>query len=331
MHTSDLQDLITIAKEITNDLAWDDYLILYTNNPERLRSLYKIPESQAIRVNGFLRNLRVKSELKSIAEAVVPPLPQHPSDEQMRAAALEMQWGNNPRKELGIYLREDSSSSWVQAGRLSLLRGMGYPFTQEDVVDQITRNLSFDIGTDGSLAVRLLETGTGPLAPEDEITIIGSILEEAYISSPEEGGPGAGIYPMVQTLWYGQGTVVKAGNTAITVATNTGQRFNHVAFQAAAAMGDATEMTFTLGRGDYILEVLYTSGTNRGIVEFFMGDESIGTLDTYSAAAANNKTTKLAFTLDLSGVQKLKTVIIDKAAASTSYFLYITALFIYPA
>lgn len=96
-------------------------------------------------------------------------------------------------------------------------------------------------------------------------------------------------------------------------------------------LNDTVELDFPLKAGNYKLEILYGTGTTRGIVSIYLNNALIGTLDTYSSSGSSQLKYNLNFSVNNSGRQNLKFVVASKNPSSSWYRFSCTALFINPA
>ena len=139
-------------------------------------------------------------------------------------------------------------------------------------------------------------------------------------------------YPSSFTYLWGYGGSAYNGSSqkSFNNAALSGIEFYRSSYLDPSQLGDTIELEFPLKSGNYKLELLYGTGTNRGIASIYFNDSLIGTLDSYSSSGSNQIKYNINFSASTSGRHKLKIVIANKNTSSSGYRFSATALFINP-
>lgn len=129
---------------------------------------------QTLRFYGFLTSLRARIEIKSLPESR-PPASEITDSTLDRTIALQTyEWGA-PRIHLEL-LMKTSRQPWLPIAAISCRNVR--PYMLMDLMPYLTNNLSFDMGNDAVLGVRVVNVGYGLLTIIDRITIVGCVREE---------------------------------------------------------------------------------------------------------------------------------------------------------
>lgn len=137
------------------------------------------------------------------------------------------------------------------------------------------------------------------------------------------------VLPVEFAHFWGYNTKVITGTNAFTHTVTTSQRFCVHVNQNPTAQNNECEFTAPLAAGDYKMQLLGTTGTNRGILAVTMNDSAIGSaFDWYAASAAFNVVQTITFTVTAGGLQVFRLKSTTKNASSTNYALNLTAIFI---
>ena len=135
-------------------------------------------------------------------------------------------------------------------------------------------------------------------------------------------------FPKQTTLLFDE-FVVEVGNSKQTN-LQSNQFYNFFSFQNPAALNDQSSRQFFLAAGNYTLNILGTSSTNRGISQILIDEVVQGTLDWYAAKNTQNVIKTLTVTVPSDGTHKLTCKASGKNVASTDYFLVLTKLWFTP-
>lgn len=129
---------------------------------------------QTLRFYGFITSLRMKVDINSIAESVLPNLEADASRTERLTALRDMEW-RSARKQISFYLKT-ARVDWQQIFDISLLNRL--PYYQVNLLPYLTDNISFDTSNDCQIGARITDAGYGLLGSADRITIYGSVREE---------------------------------------------------------------------------------------------------------------------------------------------------------
>jgi hypothetical protein len=129
---------------------------------------------QTLRFYGFITSLRMKVDINSIQESVLPNLEADASRTERLTALRDMEW-RSPRKQISFYLKT-AYVDWQPIFDISLLNRL--PYYQVNLLPYLTDNISFDTSNDCQLGARITDAGYGLLSGEDRITLYGSVREE---------------------------------------------------------------------------------------------------------------------------------------------------------
>jgi len=129
---------------------------------------------QTLRFYGFITSLRMKVDINSIQESVLPNLEADASRTERLTALRDMEW-RSARKQISFYLKT-AHVDWQPLFDISLLNRL--PYYQVNLLPYLTDNMSFDTSNDCVLAARITDAGYGLLEGQDRITIYGSVREE---------------------------------------------------------------------------------------------------------------------------------------------------------
>jgi hypothetical protein len=163
--------------------------IIKSFNPTTLRQTIYTPgylspwdKSSTIRFYGFITSLRMKVDISSLPESVIPNLELTSSRTERLTAVRDLEW-NSPRKQINFYL-QNTHSGLVQIASVSLLNRV--PYYHVNLLGYLTDGLSFDVGNDTRLEAEIIDAGYGLLAGNDNVAIFGSAKEEATVLPVEK-------------------------------------------------------------------------------------------------------------------------------------------------
>ncbi len=116
-------------------------------------------------------------------------------------------------------------------------------------------------------------------------------------------------------------------------------QWDNVVFSVAQALGAVQRSTgaqhaeasfdFYAESGTYILDVVHTRGNDRGIYTVEVDGASVGTIDGYVAAGGAAMTTSIAgIHLATTGVHRARLRMATKNASSSSYFGYLSEMYL---
>jgi hypothetical protein len=129
--------------------------------------------------------------------------------------------------------------------------------------------------------------------------------------------------PTRATMWHDE-CLVTAGN-AISTAVDTAHVYNAQFFQSAAANGDTFTNGFFLKAGTYTFSALGITSTDRGLIDWYIDNVKVVSLqDWYAAATTRNVIKTASVTVTGDGYHVLKGVVNGKNAASTSFIMVLT-------
>lgn len=131
--------------------------------------------------NGYIKNLRAKATIKSLAEVQMPVFNIEDTQSIRAQKSLNLEWGS-ARKQMDCYISWNNSS-WFCVGSVSLLNPSGYPYRSYNLQDVYTDNLALELGDNGRIGIGISDAGYGLLSGADEVIIYGSYLEEVIIVS----------------------------------------------------------------------------------------------------------------------------------------------------
>lgn len=180
----------TISKKLP--IGSDAIFTIYENRAETIKNQL-LPESkyQLISCNAFIRNLKLKSTIKSIPEAPLPVFPATASDTEKLQITLDIEW-KSPRKNANLLL-SSAPGVWDEIAYLSLLNVSGYPFRTYNIMDAFTDNLAIDLGDNGQVGIQISNVNYGLLTEVDSVVAYGSVVEEITVSSADPVPTGGGI------------------------------------------------------------------------------------------------------------------------------------------
>lgn len=137
--------------------------------------------SNAISINGFLKNLKGYSNITSLAEAGLPNILLEDTDQDRLIKAMNIEWGSE-RIQLDLEVSADGLN-FIKIGAISLINQMGYPYRNYSLLDFFTDGLAAEIGTNSQIACSIKDVGFGKLTSADELTIYGSVTQEIVMNT----------------------------------------------------------------------------------------------------------------------------------------------------
>lgn len=140
-------------------------------------SQYLLEGAEHVIYNGFVKTLRAKVIINSIAETTLPGLTIEQSRNERLMALRNVEW-NSPRKQLDLYFAEHHGN-WVNIGSVSLLNIP--PFRIINLMEYFTENIAVELGSTGAIGVAVKDVGYGLLGANDEIVVYGSGTTEVVV------------------------------------------------------------------------------------------------------------------------------------------------------
>lgn len=137
---------------------------------------------------------------------------------------------------------------------------------------------------------------------------------------------GSAIYPQIATAFIYDFEIV-TGVSSYVRFVDTAQIFATWGYQNTQADGDAVQVPVLLKAATYDFEVLGTTDSNRGLIDWSMdGTNFVTGQDWYSASRVNNVVKTGTVTIASDGRHLLKLTINGKNASSSSYYFGITRI-----
>lgn len=151
---------------------------------------------EGVRYSGFLTSLRLAVDITSIAEVSFPTIEPGMSDGEISALMAGISQ-SSPQKQLSLWL-ESSDSEAIRIAAVTLYNRR--PYYSVDLLFYLTDAPAFDIASDAVLSLQIENAGFGLLQNQDQVTIIGSAVEEGENTAPSLnitvlGGGGSGPSP----------------------------------------------------------------------------------------------------------------------------------------
>lgn len=131
--------------------------------------------SNTQRYYGFIKSLRAKIDINSLAEAQIPDVDLTTSRTERMTAVRDMEWGA-ARMELEL-LMKTARVPWTAIAKVSLLRRD--PYYHVNLLNYFGDGLTFEVGNDTTIGARIINAGYGLLSGTDEVVIFGCCQEEA--------------------------------------------------------------------------------------------------------------------------------------------------------
>lgn len=157
-----------ILKTFTADDA-DNIVTLY--EPTR------VPNIDDLWYTAHLQSLRATIAVTSTAPVEIPELEDFtPRAERIRAMR-QIEWGSE-RREMDIFLKK-LGGDWQLLFTVSLLHRQGLPYYQVNLLQGLTTNADFGLGTDMAIGAGIAYRMFGPLADGDRVTLSGVVKQEA--------------------------------------------------------------------------------------------------------------------------------------------------------
>jgi hypothetical protein len=153
---------------------------------------------------------------------------------------------------------------------------------------------------------------------------INEVLRLNYLFNKAAREVSAGVAPTARfaRMWHRDAELI-AGPAALSI-SNTGYFPYGAAFEQTLPnpILHVFENYFTLDAGTYDFRVLCRTANDAGILQWFIDNVSIGTMDFYSAGAVNYVQKTIAgITIGTSGAHTLKGDVTTKHASSSNYFI----------
>ncbi|MGJ3253693.1 MAG: hypothetical protein ACFE0J_21540 [Elainellaceae cyanobacterium] len=140
--------------------------------------------STVLRYSGIIRSLRAKIKIESLPESTLPNMDVTTSRTDRLSALRELEW-NSPRKQFDVWLR-NAYVQWTHIFSVSALNRP--PFYQVDLLPFFCGDFEYYLAEDSAIGISITDVGYGLLHSGDEITIFGSVREEAN-ALPGDGQP----------------------------------------------------------------------------------------------------------------------------------------------
>lgn len=163
-----------------------------------------------LRYYGFITDLRVRIDINSIAESVIPNLGVESSRTDRLTAVRDMEW-NSARKELQLFL-ETSHHPAVMIGAVSLLNRL--PFYVVNLMPYFTDSGIINIANDARIMARVKDAGYGLLQSTDELVVFGSVKEEVT-TLPEEEAVISSCSPYTFTIGTANSQILPANSNRL--------------------------------------------------------------------------------------------------------------------
>ena len=149
---------------------------------------------------------------------------------------------------------------------------------------------------------------------------IGSDTAQTLINTAASGNAGEG-HVTLEVMAYNsitQGTWLWQINNN---AENNGRIYN-----STHADGDEIVYSMFLDAGTYTLIVIYASGPNGGIIDFYVDNVVVKSVDTWTGAATqNNRSVTTSIVISDAGLKTLKFKVNGKNAASGNHYVMLQA------
>lgn len=190
-------------------------------------------EAEHVIINGFLKNFRIKSQLRSIPEITLPNLPIDQSRTERLNAIRNIEW-TNPRKHLKLHFAS-TANDWHHVATVSLLNVM--PYRLINLMEYFTPNIALELGATGAVGVSVEDAGYGLLTGNDELVLYGSATTEVVVI-PSEIRPIDGCTPYSWEIGTTSQLILPGltGRKQITL-TNTGDGEIYLNLGNAAVLG----------------------------------------------------------------------------------------------
>lgn len=141
--------------------------------------------------------------------------------------------------------------------------------------------------------------------------------------------PGAAVYPKRATMWHDESLFI-AGGAVTRNSISLTHPYTTRTFTTTPAVDDEFTNSFSVASGTYTLSQLGVSGTNRGIITWFIDGVSQGTTDWYNATLVEGVVKTLSVTVVGDGYHKISGKLATKNASSTDYFAVLTKFWLAP-
>ena len=210
----------------------DRIITIYQPSHDAQDATY-LKTAEHIILNGFIKTLRAKTAIKSLAEVVLPNITLEESRTQRLSLMRNVEW-NSPRKELRLYLAE-TFNDWHHIASVSLLNVP--PYRLINLMEYFTENIAIELGATGAIGVSIFNAGYGLLGNNDEVVIYGSGTTEVVVI-PSEVAPIEGCTPHNWTVTTTSQLILPAqdGRKQITL-SNNGPGGVYLNVGAAAVLG----------------------------------------------------------------------------------------------
>lgn len=153
----------------------------------------------------------------------------------------------------------------------------------------------------------------------------GQLLKTIGVGAPQW----LSVLSKAATMWHDQS--VKTVGNAFTYSMDASQKYGFVVYQNAAANGDTWTNGFSVAAGTYTFNILNSTDSNRGKMDFFVDNVQIGTIqDFYSAALTQNVVKTIASISVTDGYHTFKGVVNGKNASSSDYIVALTKIWLTP-
>lgn len=154
-----------------------------------------------VRYSGFLTSLRLAVDISSIAEVDFPTIEPGMSDGEISALMAGIS-ESSPQKQISIWL-ESSDSPPLRIAAVTLYNRR--PYYSVDLLLYLTDAPAFDIASDVALSLQMENAGFGLLQNADQVTVVGSAVEEGENTAPSLnitvlGGGGSSPSNVITTL-----------------------------------------------------------------------------------------------------------------------------------
>ena len=143
-----------------------------------------VPLIEADDFGYYLQSLRLKIACPSLAVADIPNMEPELTRAERIKIIRDLEW-LSPRRELEILQRVGTTGEYFALGRISCLNRP--PFYSINLLQFLTDNADYPIGSGTTLAFRAKNAGHGLLAGADELIVYGGGVKESVQAEPVTG------------------------------------------------------------------------------------------------------------------------------------------------
>lgn len=169
--------------------------LVHNDKTELITSFSGLGTTGQVIANGYLKDWKAYSEIKSLTEVPFPNIPEFATDSERLSATLNVEWGS-PRFHCCIWSTNKTNPSnvpsvgdWILEGKFSLYKSFGYPYRLYYPFDLLTNNIAREFGEDVRFGFSMENVGYGfPITSgsnPDVITFSGNWVQEMVVIAPE--------------------------------------------------------------------------------------------------------------------------------------------------